>query len=67
MTRPLHPIAAWRKRMGLTQPELAGLLGVSITTVVNWERGYHPAPSYLWLALAALEDETALPVEAGQR
>ena len=67
MTRPLHPIALWRRRMGLTQPELARLLGVATGTIVQWERHGRPPAPYLWLALAALEDETSLPAEAGQR
>lgn len=38
-------IAAHRKRLGMTQTELASILGVSNKTVSRWERGLH-LPDY---------------------
>lgn len=37
-----------RTKLGLTQEELAGRLGVSPTTIMNWETGRH-VPSRLAL------------------
>jgi len=44
-----------RKRLNLTQEDLAVHLGVSTNTVARWERGEHPIPDYLELALEGLE------------
>ena len=53
--RPLHPLAQWRRRSGLTAEALAGRLEIHVQTIRRWEsRGAEPPP-YLWLALAALE------------
>ena len=38
-------IAFHRKRLGMTQTELAAILGVSNKTVSRWERGLH-LPDY---------------------
>jgi len=45
----------WRRRLGLTQTGLAGLLGVSRNAVARWEWGRHPIPPWLHLALAGIE------------
>ncbi len=37
-------LAPRRKALGLTQEDLAGLLGVQRSTVVRWERGADPDP-----------------------
>jgi transcriptional regulator with XRE-family HTH domain len=39
MTFPLDRLAALREERGLTRPELAERLGVSIRTVQRWEAG----------------------------
>lgn len=36
---PVPKIAALRERAGLTQRELAQIVGVTETTIANWERG----------------------------
>jgi transcriptional regulator with XRE-family HTH domain len=36
---PIPKIAALREQAGLTQRELAQLVGVTETTIANWERG----------------------------
>ena len=62
MPNPSHrAIRPWRKRHGLSQTELARLLGLpepergGRITVLRWERGVNPPPPLLWLALEALE------------
>ncbi len=44
-----------RKRLGLTQTQLADILGVRRNTVTRWEVGILPVPPYLHLALAGIE------------
>jgi len=46
----------WRKRHGLTQKELANLLGVRNMTIYRWECGMRSISPYLHLALEALEN-----------
>jgi DNA-binding transcriptional regulator YiaG len=45
----------WRKKWGITQIELARLLGTFQETISRWERGKRGIPSHLFLALEALE------------
>ena len=45
----------WRKQHGLTQKELANLLGVRNMTIYRWECGMRSISPYLHLALEALE------------
>jgi transcriptional regulator with XRE-family HTH domain len=48
-------LRTWRKQWKITQEELAGALGVYRVTVNRWERGVRSIPSFLPLALEALE------------
>jgi transcriptional regulator with XRE-family HTH domain len=45
----------WRKKLGLSQAALARHLGVTRVTVTRWEIGLRPVPSFLGLAMRALE------------
>jgi len=44
-----------REALGLTQEQLARELDVTTMSVSRWERGVHPIPLYIGLALEALE------------
>ena len=53
-----HPyrIKAWRRKLGLTQSDLAERLAVTATTVSRWERGQAcPRPRYLAQLAGVLE------------
>jgi DNA-binding XRE family transcriptional regulator len=49
-------LQAWRRKWGLTQEKLALCLGVNRITITRWETGVRPIPSFLFLALEALEN-----------
>jgi predicted transcriptional regulator len=46
----------WRNKWGITQIELARLLGTYQETISRWEREKRGIPSHLFLALEALEN-----------
>lgn len=52
----------WRQKQKLTQGGLADLLGVHRVTIAKWEAGDRGIPSFLPLALEALEGKRGLPV-----
>ena len=41
-----NPFLAARKRLGWTQHQAAGALGVKQPTIVNWERDVIPSPQH---------------------
>jgi transcriptional regulator with XRE-family HTH domain len=43
-----------REALGMTQMELARVLGVDVSTVSRWERGIRSIPAHLPLALETL-------------
>lgn len=45
----------WRKRSGITQIDLAKMLGTYQVTIARWETGVRKVPFLLPLALEALE------------
>lgn len=47
----------WREKNTYSQSQLASALGVATMTVSRWERGSREVPSFLSLALRALELE----------
>lgn len=66
---PSTPIASWRARMGLSQRAAAELLGVSLTTYQDAERGINrrtgkPARvSRIWRLACAAREAGIPPVE----
>jgi DNA-binding transcriptional regulator YiaG len=46
----------WRKKCGVTQVELARMLGTYQVTIARWETGARKPPFLLPLALEALEN-----------
>lgn len=48
----------WRRRVGWSQQQAALALGVSRTSISNWECGIHPITHVLELALQELEAVT---------
>jgi transcriptional regulator with XRE-family HTH domain len=54
---PEH-LAAWRKRLKLTQAQAANELGASLTAYRGWEGGKHHTPYYIALACYAVERDS---------
>jgi DNA-binding transcriptional regulator YiaG len=49
-------LKSWRNKWGITQGELARMLGTYQETISRWEREKRGIPSHLSLALEALEN-----------
>jgi len=49
-------LKAWRKKWGISQVELAKMLGTYQVTICRWETGARSIPLLLPLALEALEN-----------
>jgi transcriptional regulator with XRE-family HTH domain len=45
----------WRHRNGFSQPQLGRMLGVHVQTIRGYEHGRSPVPSWMPLALWAIE------------
>lgn len=56
-------LKVWRKKWGLSQVELAKMLGTYQVTVCRWEKGKRSIPLLLPLALEALENR----IKKGER
>jgi transcriptional regulator with XRE-family HTH domain len=52
-------LRAWRQARNLTQGELGAILGVTWVTVSRWENGHRAVPSFLELALRAIDADRA--------
>ncbi len=50
-----NELKTWRKKLGLSQEKLARLLGSHRVSIAQWETGRRGIPSFLPLALEALE------------
>jgi len=55
----------WRRKWGLSQDELGRLLGVARFSVSRWEIGTRAIPSFLPLALEALENRMQMEASHG--
>jgi predicted transcriptional regulator len=51
-----NELKLWRKKWGITQVELARMLGTYQVTIARWETGSRKIPFLLPLALEALEN-----------
>jgi transcriptional regulator with XRE-family HTH domain len=56
----------WRRKWGLSQEGLARRLGVIRVTVARWETGTRAIPSFLPLALEALENRLKMEARHGK-
>ena len=56
-----------RKRLGLSQSKFAGLLGISVKTLQNWEQGRRKprGPARILLLVAAQHPDSLLDVVSG--
>lgn len=54
-------LRAHRARLGMTQREFAGELGVSVTTIVKWERGERRISPLADLAVLAVRRKPGRP------
>ncbi len=62
VNRSISPVAAIRKRMNVSQHAFAGLLGVSVRTIQDWEQGRRipSGPSVALLRIAERHPEVFL-------
>lgn len=48
-------LKAWRERHGLSQTELAGMLGITKPCISQWESGVRKIPAFLHITLKCLK------------
>lgn len=51
-----NDVLGYRSRMGLTQVDMARLVGVSLRTWTRWENGEQPVPEVAAKLLAKMEE-----------
>lgn len=62
----MSKIKTERLRLGLTQQQLADLLGIPFRTIQNWEGGINKCPDYVErLILDKLQDTTCICPKCG--
>lgn len=54
-----NPVAAFRKRLGISQAEAAEMLGIERGTVGKYERGALKIPKAIQLLVAMLEEHNS--------
>lgn len=61
-------VGAVRERLGLSQPKMAALMGISVGTLRNWEQGRRrpEGPARMLLRVAAKHPEAVLDAVHGQ-
>ena len=66
VVEPVH-VQAIRKRLGMTQPEFAQLIGVSVATLRNWEQGRRQphGPARALLKVVAKNPKAVLDAQRG--
>ena len=65
INRPLPPVATIRKRLNVSQHAFAGLLGVSVRTIQEWEQGRREpsGPAQALLRIADQHPEAFLDLQ----
>ena len=66
VVEPVH-VQAIRRRLGMTQPEFARLIGVSVATLRNWEQGRRQphGPARALLKVVAKHPKAVLDAQRG--
>ena len=66
VVEPVH-VQAIRRRLGMTQPEFAQLIGVSVATLRNWEQGRRQphGPARALLKVVAKNPAAVLDAQRG--
>ena len=66
VVEPVH-VQAIRKRLGMTQPEFAQLIGVGVATLRNWEQGRRQphGPARALLKVVAKNPKAVLDAQRG--
>jgi DNA-binding XRE family transcriptional regulator len=59
-------LKAKRECLGLTQTELADILGVKMNTVYRWENGILPVPKSIALAIETVERNFKIKARSGK-